>query len=189
MGGAGLWRGKLVKLTLDGSNMDTLVTVVVIGLALLLFFWFMDRVWTPFRARRTVRKLLSDESPRDLRALENPKYGRVETNTDCLTIRQTQGNVLELRWSEVEEVHAFKRDLFSTDLICLAFKRSGRDEYCEIHEEMAGYHDLIERLPIHLPQFNQAWFSSVAFPAFKPNHQVIWRRSGSQAPSSASPAP
>jgi len=85
-----------------------------------------------------------------------------------------------LRWVEVEEVHAYKRDLFTTDLICLAFKKVGSEEYFEIHEEWEGYHDLLNLLPIRLPQFTLQWIFAVAVPAFEANHQIIWKRSPDQ---------
>ena len=112
--------------------------------------------------------------------LEDPKCGSVAAGPDCLRITSGRGDSSELRWSEVEEVHAYKRDLFTTDSICVAFKKSRREEYYEIHEEMAGYHDLLEALPSHLPKFTRDWFLAVALPAFETNRQVIWKKSPNQ---------
>ena len=149
---------------------------MIVGVGLALLWVFNDRVLTPFQSRRPIQKILKGKTDFDPRSLENPKYGSLITNVDCLRIQPGKGEPSELRWSEVEEVHAFKRDEFTTDLICLAFKKSGKDEYYEIHEEMAGYHDLVETLPTHLPGFNLEWFLAVAFPAFETNHQVIWKK-------------
>ena len=143
----------------------------------------------PFLARRSVEKPLKSKAKHDPRALEKPEYGSVTEDTDCLRIRRGKGDSLELRWSGVEEVHAYKRDLFTTDLICLAFKRSGREEYYEIHEEMAGYHDLLEVLPSRLPGFSSEWFPAVAFPAFKTNHQIVWKRSPNRTVQATAAAP
>ncbi len=126
--------------------MNALVIAVVVSVGVLLLTVFIDRVLIPFRARRTVEKLLKSKTQHDPRTLENPKYGTVAGGVECLRITSGKGDASELRWSEVEEVHAYKRDLFTTDLICLAFKKSGREEYYQIHEEMAGYHDLLEIL-------------------------------------------
>jgi hypothetical protein len=159
--------------------MNALGIIVAAGIGLLLFSAVIDRVLVPWWARRIVRKILKNQGGQDPHALENSKYGTILTDEDGLTIKHEKGDDSALRWTEVEAVHAFKKDLFTTDLICLAFERSGEEEYYQIHEEMAGYHDLLEALPTRLPGFNLEWFSAVAFPAFKTNQQVIWRRSPS----------
>ena len=159
--------------------MNALGIAVVAGIGVLLVSALIDRVLVPFLARRNVGKILKGKSKLDPCTLENPKYGSVVCDTDCLRIKSVKGDLSELRWGEIEEVHAFKKDLFTTDLICLAFKKSGRDQYYEIHEEMAGYHDLLEALPNRLPKFNLEWILAVAVPAFETNHQIIWKRSAS----------
>jgi hypothetical protein len=137
----------------------------------------MDRLFLKRRRGRAALRAANIPS----RALEDPKYGRVVGDTDRLRITSGKGGSLELRWSEVEEVHAYKRDLFTTDLICLAFKRSGKEEYYKIHEEMAGYQDLLEVIPSHLPKFTLDWLLDVALPAFDAKHQIIWKRSPNKA--------
>jgi len=157
--------------------MNALGIAVVAGIILVLVSVFIDRVVIPFQTRRSVEKILKSKTKHDPRALEDPKYGRVVGDADRLKVTRSKGDSSELRWSEVEEVHAYKRDLFTTDLICLAFKRSGKEEYYEIHEEMAGYHDLLEVLQSRLPKFSLEWIFDVAIPAFETKHQIIWKRS------------
>jgi hypothetical protein len=169
--------------------MNALGIAVAIGIGVLLLSLLIDRVLNPFLARRAVEKLLKSKTPHDPRALEKPKYGSVVGNNDRLRIRSGKGDFSELQWSEVEQVHAYKRDLFATDLICLAFKKSGKEEYYEVHEEMVGYHDLLQILPSRLPEFSSEWFSQVAFPAFKTNHQIIWKRSPNQTLQPTAPTP
>ena len=159
--------------------MNALVVILVVAVGVLLLSVFVDRVLIPFRARRTVEKLKS-KTQHDPRVLENPKYGTVAGGAECLRITSGKGDASELRWSEVEEVHAYKRDLFTTDLICLSFKKSGTEEYYEIHEEMKGYHDFLEVLQCRLPKFTLEWFLDVAFPAFESKHQIVWKRSPNQ---------
>src|SRR5438128_11457241 len=107
--------------------MNALVIAVIAGIVLFLVSVFIDRVLVPFQARRSVEKILKSKAKHDPRALEDSKYGSVVGDTDCLKVRSSKGDSSELRWSEVEEVHAYKRDHFTTDLICLAFKKSGRE--------------------------------------------------------------
>jgi hypothetical protein len=157
--------------------MSPLGIAVLSGVILLLISIFLDRVLTPWQLRRSVEKILKSKAKHDPRALEDPKNGGVVADADSLKITSSHGDTSELQWSEVKEVHAYKRDLFTTDLICLAFKRAGKEEYYEIHEEMSGYHDLLEVLQTRLPNFTLNWFSDVAFPAFETKHRIIWRRS------------
>jgi hypothetical protein len=108
------------------------------------------------------------------RVLENAEYGTLECEEESLTII-TKKERLKIEWADIDEVHAFKRDISTVDLICLAFKRRDRDEYLEVHEEMSGYRDMLKVLPEHLPGYSDAWFSEVAFPAFATNHRVVWK--------------
>jgi|SRR2546427_48556 len=169
--------------------MNAFVIAVVAGIVVLFVSLLIDRFLVPFQTRRSIEKILRRKAKHDPRALEDPKYGSVVGDVDCLRGISGKGDSSELRWSEVEEVHAYKRDLFTTDLICLAFKKCGREEYYEIHEEMAGYHDLLEGLPSHLPKFTLEWFLEVAFPAFEAKHQIIWKRSSNQMLQAPAAAP
>jgi hypothetical protein len=157
-----------------GETMSPLAIAVVGALGLLLLFTALERLLAPTLARRAVARILKKKDG-DPRALENPKWGTLSEDGERLKVNKGEGS-MELPWNEVEEVHAFKRDLFTTDLICLAFKRAGMNEYLEIHEEMAGYHDLLQTLPSRLPGFSVGWFFDVAFPAFETNHRTIWKR-------------
>jgi hypothetical protein len=160
---------------------NALVIAAAVALGILLVSVFIARVVIPFKARRTVEKLLKSKIERDPRALENAKYGTVVGGVGCLKITSDKGKVSELQWNDVEEIHAYKRDLFTTDLICLAFKKSGTEEHYEIHEEMAGYHDLLGVLRSRLPEFTLDWVLDVAFPAFESKHRIIWKRSPNRA--------
>jgi hypothetical protein len=162
--------------------MIALGIAIAAGIVFLLVSVFWDRVMIPFQARRRVATLLKSKANFDPRSLEKPEYGSVSGDTNRLRITNREGDSWELPWAEVEEVHAFKRDLLATDKICLAFKRSGREEYYEIHEEKEGYHDLLKILPCRLLGFDLEWFCAVAFPAFKTNHQIVWKKSQNQAP-------
>lgn len=82
-----------------------------------------------------------------------------------------------IAWKDVVSVEAFKRDLYAVDLICLTFHLRNKTAV-EINEEMEGWEPVVEKLPEYLQgcQTFGAWFAGVAFPAFKPNLTVIYRR-------------
>ena len=82
-----------------------------------------------------------------------------------------------IAWRDTVSVEAFKRDLYSVDLICITFHLRDK-KTVEINEEMDGWESLVRKLPEYLPgcQTFEEWYTQVAFPAFKPNLTVIYRR-------------
>lgn len=155
--------------------------MLIAGVVLWLLFRLNDRIFIPRHARKRVEKLLKSKETANPRVLENSKYGTLVGNAAGLKIETPNRQTADLLWNEIEEIHAFKRDFGTTDRICLAFKRIGKEECCEIHEEMAGCYDLLNAMQNHLPEFNIAWVFEAAFPAFATNHQVIWKRPAPKA--------
>ena len=82
-----------------------------------------------------------------------------------------------LSWNDVLVAHAFKRDLFSNDQICVVLTpREG--ESVEFDEDAPKWLLLMEKMATALPASRkwEHWFSEVAHPAFQPNLQVIYQR-------------
>jgi hypothetical protein len=84
--------------------------------------------------------------------------------------------VLTLNWRDVNRVTAYKRDLYVTDLICLAI--STAETAIEINEEMQGWQSLMETLPGYLPGMPEQprWFDTVARPPFATNVTKLFSR-------------
>lgn len=141
---------------------------------------FVNPYFRRKQADKLVENLLKGKTDVDPRCLEDPKYGTISSNAVCLQIIGPKRENMTLKWDEIEQVHAFKRDLWTVDQICLSFKTAGAKCF-EINEEMAGYYDLLENLPNHLPNFNMEWILDVAFPAFETKHRIIWKKSPDQA--------
>jgi hypothetical protein len=80
-------------------------------------------------------------------------------------------------WRDVIKVEAFKRDLYAVDLICLKFLFEDNTTL-EVDEEMEGWDSLVASLSDCLPGSKKFadWFEVVAFPAFKRNLTVVYRR-------------
>ncbi len=80
-------------------------------------------------------------------------------------------------WRDVTNAMAWKRDLLVTDRVCLAlWLRDGRG--VELHEEMAGWPSLLERLPAYLPRCRAvtSWWPEVVAPTFAANPTVVFVR-------------
>lgn len=88
-----------------------------------------------------------------------------------------------LKWDEIVSVKVFKRDLFNVDCICMAFETTANN-WLEIHEDMKGWKELIDILPLYLTGITNKddWWSQVAFPAFETNEHEIFRRKAQQSP-------
>ena len=82
-----------------------------------------------------------------------------------------------LRWSDVEAVEVFKRDLFTYDLICVQLWTK-EEESVEFDEEDPNWKELMVALPTCLPGCKPwgDWFSEVAFPAFETKLQRVFER-------------
>ena len=85
---------------------------------------------------------------------------------------------VSMPWKDVVSVLAYKRDVFAYDLICLAF--SSGEIQVEVHEQMDGWSDLIERLPVVLPGTLAVadWWKRVALPPFATSITTLFKRIG-----------
>jgi hypothetical protein len=98
-----------------------------------------------------------------------------ETGLVVSTSRSKQPNV-SLSWGEVDTILAYKRDLMYVDLICLAFGTS--EGAIEVHEEMQGWSQLVEQLPLRLagmPPLSD-WWERVAMPPFALSAATLYKR-------------
>ena len=93
-----------------------------------------------------------------------------------LTLENESGE-RSFRWDEVSSMVAYKRDLYTTDMICLLCTFSDGLQF-EFNEEMPCWQSLVDALPQHLsgcPPFSE-WWHPVAVPAFATNETVLFQR-------------
>tara|TARA_B100001093_G_scaffold394853_1_gene381658 strand:- start:895 stop:1284 length:390 start_codon:yes stop_codon:yes gene_type:complete len=77
--------------------------------------------------------------------LEEEKYGKISaTENELIIDRETS-----IPYERIISIDAYKRDILTTDLICIAFNfLEGKEELSlEIHEHMKGYKESIDQLP------------------------------------------
>ena len=79
----------------------------------------------------------------------------------------------QIRLSDVEEVTFYKRDEFTTDLICCDVRIGGKVWF--FHEEAEGWDMLIRHLG-NLPGWRWDWFSKVSPPPFAESRTVAFSR-------------
>ncbi len=79
-------------------------------------------------------------------------------------------------WTKIESVAAFKRDVFSYDLICIGLETSAFSY--EINEEMVCWTAFLKELPRYLPGCLEAddWYEAVRLPPFTRNWTILYTR-------------
>jgi hypothetical protein len=105
---------------------------------------------------------------------------RVATDESGIRVNTGSGWAPVIAWDQIARIVAFKRDVYSHDVICLLIE-TNQPNVLELNENMPGWTELLKELEIRLPSAKpQAqWFTEVAFPAFavKPT-EVFVRRAG-----------
>ena len=112
-------------------------------------------------------------------SLEKPENGVIEIEGNGFSISSPQKKETtkkEIKWNQIKEILAYKRDLFAVDLICLGFHLSDDANLYEVHEEMLGYKNLVETIESRFEVNPKDWWTKVAFPAFETNATVIWQK-------------
>jgi hypothetical protein len=86
-------------------------------------------------------------------------------------------SVSSVDWREVTRVLAFKRDLLTTDLICLRIE-AGPERSLEVNEEVPGWDALLRALQEFLPGVMdpKKIYALLSTPAFAANETVIFDR-------------
>ena len=89
-------------------------------------------------------------------------------------VKESGKIVAEVSWVDVREIFAFKRDMFTYDLICLGFRIDDEGNYWEVNEDFVGYDKLRTEFAERFAGICADWFEVVAFPAFATNRTTIW---------------
>lgn len=79
-----------------------------------------------------------------------------------------------VRWEDVVEIVAYKRDLFACDEVCMGFRRRGLPHYVEVNESQRGFRQLQGQLRERFALDIDSWLPAVAVPAFKTRWTVLW---------------
>jgi hypothetical protein len=99
------------------------------------------------------------------------------------TVKREDGDeVIRLKWDQVANVFAYKRDLYSVDQICFVIECT--DLGIEVREGDEGYESLIAQMQRNIPGFpaQDQWWEGVALPPFAPNWTKIYSREKGEVP-------
>jgi hypothetical protein len=106
-----------------------------------------------------------------------PEHRRLALAPEDLTLfsAKSSSEQWRVRWSQLEEIVAYKVDAITVDHLCLAFRQHGETAFHVIDEETPGWNSLLEELGNRFGVHHDAWFTKVAFPPFAENWIVLWR--------------
>jgi hypothetical protein len=161
--------------------MNDIIPIVIIGALVLTIIYFYD-AWNRREMLRqvpgAVEKLLQHVREGKIRPASNKSKYFIAFDSEGFAVKKkdsTDKPLVDVHWSAIERVTAFKRDFLTVDCICLAFECTD-ERTTEINEEIDGWQEFQTALPTHLPGFKENWFSEVAFPAFATNLTELYRR-------------
>ncbi len=87
-----------------------------------------------------------------------------------------EGKVLApIKWKDITEVLAYKKDKLGVDSIYLAIK-DGDECLLDISDGMFGYLMFVDRMQANLPNYATFWQIQVATPAFQPKPTLVYRK-------------
>jgi hypothetical protein len=100
----------------------------------------------------------------------------ISVGEDVIELGAPRRPLLWIGWREIRKITMYKRDEFTTDLICcdIEFERFGVRRTYFVHEEVEGWNELVEAFADRLPGFFKDWWGVVAKPAFEPNITVVY---------------
>ncbi len=84
--------------------------------------------------------------------------------------------VSALNWDDVDEIVAFKRDLLTTDLLCLDLHSAKDGLWHLVHEEGEGFEEFLSVLEVKFDVPRPGWWDKVVKPAFKENRTVLYKK-------------
>ena len=155
--------------------MKFILTCVLVFVVIFVLGYLID-LYNKWKGKRLINKMLIDVKAGKVTDLENENNGVVHVTDKGIVLGENQDMIID--YDKVNYIDVYKRDLFTTDLICLSFSFTENNKIVslEIHEEMKGYKETLNRLHEHFPNINEDWFTDVAFPAFETNLTRIWTK-------------
>ncbi len=156
------------------ESIATLVICLIIGFLVVVF---AEKLFKSYNLRK-VDKIVSNikAGKSDDISLENSKYGTIEIFEEGFQIKSTANpESTYIAWSDISEILTYKKDLVTTDLICLGWK-TYEDALIEVHEEMLGFKKLCESMLNKFKGISASWYMDVAHPAFETKLTILWSK-------------
>ena len=123
-------------------------------------------------AKKIVNRILSDmQNGKSVETnLERATNGIVTLTRSGFLVKNQSGELQEtVHWNRVTHIFAYKKDLGTTDLVCLGWQLDDNDQTLEVHEEMLGFKKLNQAMLEQYKSIPDTWAMDIYFPAFELN--------------------
>lgn len=128
-------------------------------------------------AKKIVNRILSDVQNGKVEEtiLESEINGIITLTGTGFQVKEKSEELLEtVHWNRVTHIFAYKKDLGTTDLVCLGWKLDNSDQTLEVHEDMLGFKKLNQAMLEHYKSIPETWAMDIYFPAFETNLTLLW---------------
>jgi hypothetical protein len=131
----------------------------------------VDRILEKVVADMKNGKEITDE---DLTRLEDKKNGIIDMTNSGFKIISSKGSI-HVDWDKVDKIVSFKRDLWTTDQVCLGFVEHKKESMIVVHEEMKGFFNLCREIKVKKPCFEERYYEwLLSTPAFDGTLFTLW---------------
>lgn len=91
------------------------------------------------------------------------KVQRLTLSNDGLKLVENDRETFSTRWDQINKIEAYKRDLFTTEMVHLDLSIVGQPAPQTLNDEMEGFETLCADLCKHYPSIPANWRSDLAF--------------------------
>lgn len=112
---------------------------------------------------------------------ERKRRFEIKFNELGKVISEDDGFILEnksaqqkIRWADIERLIAYKKDLMTTDEICLDIIFDSRQ--LTINEGTPGWDQFVEKTKLAFPGIPKNWDTEITKPAFATNLTILFQR-------------
>ena len=139
------------------------IPILIISLIMAWMFWVDKFVFYGELTEKDIKEK-NEKKKKDL--------GHFTYSDDGFEFKDKTRN-LNIKWSNIEEIGAYKRDIYYVDQIVLQLKTSDKQELI-ITEDTAGYYQFAERINKNLDGVLKMWDLRVVFPAFEESATPVY---------------
>ena len=156
---------------LDKSEISTWLIILFFGLGtIVLTLSYINPNLKIFKRESNLNNRLSDD---EFMLLYN-STGIFEYNAEGFEL-PIEEKTKTIKWTEIQRITAYKKDLFATDEIWLAIEVDN-DKSFEINESTPGWYQFIKKLEEEFQSISKTWFIDISVPAFEKNETILYER-------------
>ena len=91
------------------------------------------------------------------------KVQRLETSPAGLKFVENDREIFSIRWDQINKIEAYKRDLFTTEMIHIDLSIDGQSIPQTLHDEIEGFEPFCALLTQQYPSIPANWRSDLSF--------------------------